>query len=115
MKPPNFENCQVGLTQDGKIEKISNAFGSWVGKASKDLIGENFRPFFLSLEKSWGLSLPKDFFRNDFECFLPLSPESHKSSIGIHFQNICYSYNSVISLSPALAPHDSLKKHLWEI
>lgn len=110
MKPPNFENCQVGLTQDGKIEKISNAFGSWVGKASKDLIGENFRPFFLSLEKSWGLSLPKDFFRNDFECFLPLSPESHKSSIGIHFQNICYSYNSVISLSPALAPHDSLKK-----
>ena len=110
VKSPNFENCQVGLSHTGKIEKVSNAFASWVGKAPNDLIGENFRPFFLSLEKSWGLLLPKAFFRKDFECFFPLSPESHKSSIGIHFQNICYSNNSVISLSPALAPHDSLKK-----
>jgi two-component system cell cycle sensor histidine kinase/response regulator CckA len=110
LKSPNFENCQVGLTKEGKIEKVSNAFASWVGKGANDLIGENFRPFFLSLEKSWGLTLPKDFYRNDFECFFPLSPESHRSSIGIHFQNICYSTNSVISLSPALAPHDSLKK-----
>ena len=110
MKSPNFENCQVGLSKDGKIEKVSDAFASWVGKASRDLIGENFRPFFLSLEKSWGLLLPKDFYRNDFECFFPLSPESHRSSIGIHFQNISYTSNSVISLSPALAPHDSLKK-----
>ena len=110
VKSPNFENCQVGLSKDGKIEKVSHAFASWVGKASKDLIGENFRPFFLSLEKSWGLILPKDFFRGDFEAFFPLSPEAHRSSIGIHFQNICYTNNSVISLSPALAPHDSLKK-----
>ena len=110
MKSPNFENCQVGLNKSGKIEKVSNAFASWVGKASGALIGENFRPFFLSLEKSWGLILPKDFFRNDFESFFPLSPESHKSSIGIHFQHVCYPNNSVISLSPALAPHDSLKK-----
>ena len=110
MKSPNFENCQVGLSKDGKIEKVSSAFASWVGKGASDLIGENFRPFFLSLENSWGLTLPKDFFKDDFECFFPLSPESHRSSIGIHFQNICYSNNSVISLSPALAPHDSLKK-----
>lgn len=110
MKSPNFENCQVGLTRDGKIEKVSDAFASWVGKASKDLIGENFRPFFLSLERSWGILLPKDFFLKDFECFFPLSPESHRSSIGIHFQNITYASNTVISLSPALAPHDSLKK-----
>ena len=110
MKSPNFENCQIGLSKDGKIEKVSNAFASWVGKATGDLKGENFRPFFLSLEKSWGLILPRDFFRKDFECFFPLSPESHRSSIGIHFQNVCYESNSVISLSPALAPHDSLKK-----
>ncbi len=110
MKSPNFENCQVGLSNDGKIEKVSDAFASWVGKAALDLNGENFRPFFLSLEKSWSLLLPKNFFKQDFECFLPLSPESHLSSMGIHFQNICYSNNSVISLSPALAPHDSLKK-----
>jgi signal transduction histidine kinase len=110
VKSPNFENCQVGLGKDGRIEKVSDAFASWVGKAPIDLIGESFRPFFLSLEKSWSLILPKDFNRKDFEAFFPLSPESHNSSIGIHFQNICYSHISVISLSPALAPHDSLKK-----
>ena len=110
MKSPNFENCQVGLTPEGKIEKVSDAFASWAGKGAKDLIGENFRPFFLSLEKSWALLLPKEFHRKDFECFFPLSPESHRSSVGIHFQNVSYSHNSVISLSPALAPHDSLKK-----
>jgi signal transduction histidine kinase len=110
VKSPNFENCQVGLTPEGKIEKVSDAFASWAGKGAKDLIGENFRPFFLSLEKSWSLLLPKEFHRKDFECFFPLSSESHRSSVGIHFQNVSYSHNSVISLSPALAPHDSLKK-----
>lgn len=110
MKSPNFENCQIGLSKKGKIDKVSESFASWVGKASKDLVGENFRTFFISLEKSWELNLPEKFFIYDFECFLPLSPESHLSSIGIHFQNIAYKENSVISLSPALAPHDSLKK-----
>ena len=66
MKSPNFENCQVGLSKDGRIEKVSDAFASWVGKAPIDLVGESFRPFFLSLEKSWGLILPKDFNRKDF-------------------------------------------------
>ena len=113
MKSPNFENCQIGLSKKGKIEKVSESFASWVGKASKDLVGENFRTFFISLEKSWELNLPEKFFISDFECFLPLSPESHLSSIGIHFQNIAYKENSVISLSPALAPHDSLKRLSW--
>ena len=54
--------------------------------------------------------LPKNFYKEDFESFFPLSTDSHQSSIGIHFQNIAYKHNSVISLSPALAPHDSLKK-----
>ena len=61
MKSPNFENCQVGLDKNGSIEKVSNSFASWVGKAPQDLIGENFRSFFLSLEKSWETFTPKKF------------------------------------------------------
>jgi len=110
VKSPSFENCQIGLCKNGKIEKVSEAFASWVGKAPTDLIGLDFRVLFLSLQQSWNTLIKKDFYKKDIETFLPLSPEAHQSSIGIHFQNICYSYNSVISLSPALAPHDSLKK-----
>ena len=110
MKSPNFENCQIGLCKSGNIEKVSEAFASWVGKASADLIGLSFRSFFLSLQNSWEFMLPKNFYKKDFELFFPLSADTHQSSIGIHFQNICYKHNSVISLSPALAPHDSLKK-----
>ena len=99
MKSPSFENCQIGLCKNGKIEKVSEAFASWVGKAPTDLIGLDFRALFLSLQQSWNTFLKKDFYKKDIETFLPLSPEAHQSSIGIHFQNICYSYNSVISLS----------------
>ena len=105
-----MRTAKLDLIKKGSIEKVSNSFASWVGKAPQDLIGENFRSFFLSLEKSWELLLPEDFAQQDFECFFPLSPENHRSSIGIHFQCICYRSNSVISLSPALAPHNSLKK-----
>ena len=53
MKSPNFENCQVGLDENGSIVKVSDAFSSWVGKGGDELEGQNFRTFFLSLEKSW--------------------------------------------------------------
>ena len=53
MKSPNFENCQIGLCKSGNIEKVSEAFASWVGKASIDLVGLSFRTFFLSLQSSW--------------------------------------------------------------
>ena len=74
MKSPNFENCQIGLSKKGKIEKVSESFASWVGKASKDLVGENFRTFFISLEKSWELNLPEKFssvILNVFYHYLP--------------------------------------------
>ena len=109
MKSPNFENCQIGLCKSGKIQKVSEKFASWVGQSSRELIGQNFRSLFLSLQKSWNEIIPKNFHRTDFESFFPLSNDSNQSSIGIHFQNISYEHNSVISLSPALAPHDKLK------
>lgn len=110
MKSPNFENCQVELTKDGNINKISEAFGFWVGHGWEELKGRNFRTFFLSLERSWELLIPQDFHLTDFERFLPLSSDSRQSSMGIFFNCVKYAENAVISLSPALAPHDSLKE-----
>jgi len=110
MKSPNFENCQVGLDNNGAIVKVSDAFSSWVGKGGDELKGLNFRMFFLSLEKSWELLIPKQFHLEDFECFLPLSAESQQSSMGIYFNSVRHERSVVLSLSPALAPHDSLKK-----
>ena len=110
MKSPNFENCQIELNEDGTIGKISEAFVSWVGQSREELKGMNFRAFFLSLERSWELLIPPDFHHADFECFLPLSSDSRQSSLGIFFNFVKYKKNAVLSLSPALAPHDSLKQ-----
>ena len=93
--------------QSGKIQKVSEKFASWVGQSSRELIGQNFRSLFLST-KSWNEIIPKIFIVLISNLF-PLSSDSNQSSIGIHFQNISYEHNSVISLSPALAPHDKLK------
>ena len=110
MKSPNFENCQIGLDGKGLIVKVSEAFSSWVGKGGEELIGQHFRTFFLSLEKSWEFLIPNQFHLEDFECFLPLSADSQQSSMGIYFNCMRHDKNVVLSLSPALAPHDSLKK-----
>ena len=37
MKSPNFENCQVGLDNNGVIVKVSEAFSSWVGKGGDEM------------------------------------------------------------------------------
>ena len=108
MKSPNFENCQIELNEDGTIGKVSEAFVSWVGHGREELSELNFRNFFLSLERSWELLIPPDFHKGDFECFLPLSSDSRQSSLGIFFNFVQYDKNGVLSLSPALAPHDSL-------
>ena len=110
MKSPNFENCQIELNEDGTIGKVSEAFVSWVGHGREELSELNFRNFFLSLERSWELLIPPDFHKGDFECFLPLSSDSRQSSLGIFFNFVQYDKNGVLSLSPALAPHDSLKQ-----
>ena len=110
MKSPNFENCQIELNKDGTIQKSSETFVSWVGHGREELTGLHFRAFFLSLERSWELLIPQDFHLGDFECFLPLSSDSRQSSMGIFFKCVNYKENIVLSLSPALAPHDSLKQ-----
>ena len=109
MKSPNFENCQVALDKEGSMAKVSEAFSSWVGMGVEELVGENFRSFIVSLENSWEALIPQDFHERDFECFLPLSPEERNSSVGIYFNSSTYEHNVVLSLSPALAPHDTLK------
>ena len=81
MKSPNFENCQIGLCKNGKIQKVSEKFASWVGQSSKELIGQNFRSLFLSLQKNWDFIIPKNFHRSDFESFFPLSEDSNHSSV----------------------------------
>ena len=110
MKSPNFENCQIAMNQDGMITKASESFGSWVGKNPKDLIGKKFLGFLFSLEASWKMLLPKNLHTKDFETFLPLSKNDQDSSIGVFLSCCNYDQISVVSLSPALAPHDSLKK-----
>ena len=75
MKSPNFENCQIGLSKKGKIDKVSESFASWVGKASKDLVGENFRTFFVSLEKA-GIKFTGKIFINDFNVFYHYLPKA---------------------------------------
>ncbi len=110
MKSPNFENCQIAMNQDGMITKASESFGSWVGTKPKDLIGKKFLGFLFSLEASWKMLLPKNLHTKDFETFLPLSKNDQDSSIGVFLSCCNYDQISVVSLSPALAPHDSLKK-----
>ena len=110
MKSPNFENCQIAMNQDGMITKASESFGSWVGRNPKDLIGKKFLGFLFSLEASWKMLLPKNLHTKDFETFLPLSKNDQDSSIGVFLSCCNYDQISVVSLSPALAPHDSLKK-----
>ena len=110
VKSPNFENCQIAMNQDGMITKASESFGSWVGKNPKDLIGKKFLGFLFSLEASWKMLLPKNLHAKDFETFLPLSKNDQDSSIGVFLSCCNYDQISVVSLSPALAPHDSLKK-----
>ena len=110
MKSPNFENCQIAMDQDGFIIKASDSFGSWVGKKTQDLIGQGFLSFLISLETSWKILLPNKLNSKDFEKFLPLSKNDQDSSIGVFLSCCNYSQISVVSLSPALAPHDSLKK-----
>ena len=110
MKSPNFENCQIALDNSGKIIKASYSFSAWIGKGKNELIGEKFRMLMSSLELSWRDLLKKDFHLDDFECFLPLSRENTNSSLGVFLSSSIYGELSVVCLSPALAPHDSLKK-----
>ena len=92
------------------ITKASESFGSWVGKNPKDLIGKKFLGFlfFLGSELEDASSQEPSYqgFRNLSSSF----QNDQDSSIGVFLSCCNYDQISVVSLSPALAPHDSLKK-----
>ena len=110
MKSPSFENCQVWLSAKGKIIRCSDSFSSWVGKNSNELSSLSFRNLMLSLNSGWQNYLTINFFKEDFECFLPLGEDEQQSSLGVYLSCLASKEQTVVSMSPALAPHDSLKK-----
>lgn len=110
MKVPHFEICQIKIDRDGNILSSSDSFTNWIGSSLDDIRNENFRITMLSLLPAWEKYLKSDFFHNDFECFLPLSNDESNNSLGVHLLYCKYKNSGVISISPALAPHDSLKR-----
>lgn len=110
MKAPNFENTQIWLCPKGKITRISDSFSSWVGKSVGELVGLSFRALMLSLNQSWGKLIEVGFHSKNYECFLPFDDQDQLSSFGVHLTSVSSQEMTVLSLSPALAPHESLKK-----
>lgn len=110
MKAPEFENCQVGLDPEGKIFQSSSSFASWLGKLPNEIIGICLRDLLLELEPHWEKTLPVKFFSKPFECFLPMGGNWDNSSMGLALVSCNYGDFAIVSLSTALAPHESLKK-----
>ncbi len=109
MKTPNFENCQVWLSTSGRITECSDSFGAWVGKSSHELKGLTLRSLLLTLNPSWKKELGVRFHKTNMECFLPFAKDDLQTSLGIHCSCLASQNLSVVSISPALAPHESLK------
>lgn len=109
MKAPSFENCQVAINHNGKILEASDSFCIWVGSSHNDIRNQFFRELMISLENSWGKLIVTDFYLRPLEIYLPLSPDESKSSLGVFLVYCRYKTMGIISLSPALAPHDKLK------
>lgn len=110
MKVPSFENCQVALDDLGQILQSSDSFADWVGHTSDSIIGKDFLELVCQLDRCWSLALNKDSFHQPFEKFISLSSEESQSSIGVYLVYSIYDQLRVLSISPALAPHESLKK-----
>jgi len=110
MKVPYFEICQVQIDKGGFIKCASESFTNWIGVTPSMIRQEDFRTIMLSLVPAWERLLPKDFHLNNFESFMPLSTDETKNSLGLHFLYCKYENIGVVSLSPALAPHDSLRR-----
>ncbi len=110
MKIPNFEISQVALDRNGVILHSMDSFSSWIGASSKNLVGQHFYNLVTELDPSWKFVLDKNFHQKSFENFLPISSNESESSLGIALTYCRYETMGVLSLSPALAPHESLKK-----
>ena len=110
MKSPNFENCQIWLCPKGKILNCSESFASWVGRSTQELINHSFQALITSLNHSWSGIVKNGLKEKNFEGFLPFESHDGSSSLGVHLTCLSSPDHSVISLSPALAPHEDLKK-----
>ena len=110
MKIPNFEISQVALDMEGNILHSMDSFSSWIGESSRNLSGRSFYQLMTALDPSWKLVLEKKFYQKSFEKFLPISSNEAESSLGIALAYCRYESMGVLSISPALAPHESLKK-----
>ena len=110
MKIPNFEIAQIALDGKGLIIQSMECFSSWIGKTCEQIKGLSFYHLVLDLDPSWKLVLKEDFHQNSFEEFLPLSSEQPGSSLGLQIVYCRYEGIGVLSISPTLAPHESLKK-----
>ena len=108
MKSPNFENCQVAINyEDGKIMEFSKDFSNWLGLPRKQIINQVFRQLMNQLSPQWEKFLVTNCQKKALNIFLPIESDA----LGVSLSLVPYKKNglSVASITPALAPHDSLK------
>ena len=108
MKSPNFENCQVAINyEDGKIIEFSKDFSNWLGLPRKQIINQVFRQLMNQLSPQWERFLFTNCQKKALNIFLPIESDA----LGVSLSLVPYKKNgiSVASITPALAPHDSLK------
>ena len=110
LKTPDFEITQVALDINGLILHSMDSFSSWIGETSENLVGANFYDLITDLDPMWKQVLCKSFHLKSFEKFLPIPSKEGESSLGLALAYCKYETMGVLSLSPALAPHESLKK-----
>ena len=110
MKSPSFENCQVWLSAKEKLSDALIPSHLGLGKNSNELNSLSFQKSYAFINSGWQNYLAINFFKKDFECFLPLGEDEQQSSLGVYLSCLASKEQTVVSMSPALAPHDSLKK-----
>ena len=100
----------MAIDKNGIILHSMDSFSSWIGSSSKNLVGKRFYDLVTELDPTWKMVLDKTYYQNSFESFLPISSNESESSLGVTLAYCKYESIGVLSLSPALAPHESLKK-----
>ena len=100
----------MAIDKNGIILHSMDSFSSWIGSSSKNLVGQRFYDLVTELDPTWRMVLDKSYYQNSFESFLPISSNESESSLGVSLAYCKYESIGVLSLSPALAPHESLKK-----
>jgi signal transduction histidine kinase len=108
MKSPNFENCQIALDYNsGDTIDCADEISDWIGISKSKIINKNFHSLITKLLPQWGDVLKKKTHQRKLNQFFPIE----SNSLGVFLSIVPYKERelSIISISPALAPHDSLK------